>query len=209
MRPLPVLLTTLLTIISLSPETQAQSKPSTGATASTATKSIDQLVAKINADIKAMRTGEQKFFLPEDATTWKEVRSKQDVAQMEAARWKKILTVWRDEGQSIVKVVDEDGHRYWWSHHVHYFRSDGSLAKFDLSDGGNQLPNGENIHFDFRVTAHYDGNARLLSVKKSAFKSDAYKDGKKVPIAFPKEQEAESKPSFMHASQVASFRNRR
>lgn len=199
MRPLPLLLTTLLAITSLSPETQAQSKPTTAATPATTTKSIDQLVAKINADIKAKRTSEQVFWTV--GPTWKEVRSKRELAEMQEMPEKDVFTIWRAEDHSILKVDDGGGTGDGVRSNIYYFRPDGSLAKFEWSSIGFGV--GDALE-SFEIAVRYDESGQQLSFNKSAVREIRKK---KVPIAFPREMGG--KPSFMHASQVASFRNRR
>ena len=199
MRPLPLLLTTLLTIISLSPETQAQSKPTPAATAATSTKSIDQLVTKINADIKAKRVSKQAFQAVVDTRT--QVRSFKQVTRVEFGP--SSLEIFR-RGQDIIKIHEQN--EYEGGDTVggatHYFRSDGSLAAFEIGYG---VQDGNEIEVT-EVIFYFDPTGKKIGEKATE------KQGRKVKtFVLDAEQRKHHLKDihFMNISQVAPYLSRR
>ena len=199
MRPLPILLTTLLAINALIPETQAQSKPTPTATLATSTKSIDQLVAKINADIKAKKVSKQAFQVVVDKKT--QVRSFKQVPRVEFGP--SSLEILR-RGQDIVSISEQDEYQGGDTvgGYTYYFRSDGSLAAFEAGYG---VQTGDEIE-ETEVRFYFDPTGKKIGEKATE------KHGRKVKIfALDAEQRKHFLKNlhFMNTSQVAPYLSRR
>lgn len=190
MRPLPILLTTLLAINALIPETQAQSKPTPTATLATSTKSIDQLVAKINADIKAKKVSVQSFKGSLDERVQIQVEKDPNLGpQFAVVR----------RGAELVAVSYDEGHENLDFYYTHYFRSDGSLAMLEMRVGEGAAPP------DSWMVFYFDPAGKKIGEKATE------KQGRKLKTRIVKVWDRELLAEhlhFMSVSQLSAYLDR-
>lgn len=176
------LIATLMSSILFGLESAAQTK--------TTTKTIDSLVAKIDAEVRS------KKVLRHDSEELGE--------EMDRNRWNRAIFL---RGKTIILVEDfvvfkAAGQR------DHYFRDDGTLALFRV----NHHAHGGGQSRDETITARYDSAGRLLDVTGIREEGKVREDGsfqeKRTPMKKSEIQKLATKPLFMFASQVTPFKKR-
>jgi hypothetical protein len=215
MRRIPLLLFVLLSTLLQAFQSHAQTK------STSSTTSVDQLVAKINADIKAKKATEQIFYLVRNprsnGATWREVssreldqiRTQEFNEQVDQPReYSPELRIWRRSG-SVVCVKFIRDFMDTQASNEHYFRSDGSLAKF-VSVGTDH--NGyHGTPQKYEVASRFDVSGRRLNLTKSATGVGGGRDPKtglktyshsKIPFSW--QPGMSEKPLLMNISELGS-----